>query len=90
MTGQLPSGPPAPTMRNLDRVMHLAYAHGYRVGLQVGATSDRFVLYVRDLYREEKTIAILGSDIEKTSTALFGEMLRRHYVPRDKDQAGVS
>lgn len=75
------SGHPAPTMRNLDRVMHLAREHGYRVGLQVGE-HGRIVLHVRDVTEERKVIAMLGDDIERTADALFSEMLKRKYVPR--------
>ena len=83
MTDSMPSGPPSPSMRNLDRVMHLAREHGYRVGLQVGE-HGRVVVHVRDMHRELRVIAILGDDIERTADALFSEMLKRQYVPRNE------
>jgi hypothetical protein len=75
-------------MRNLDRVMHLAGEHGYRVGLQVG-DHGRVVVHVRDIERERRVIAILGNTIEDAADALFKEMLRRHYVPRDSTGAAA-
>lgn len=70
-------------MRNLDRVMYLAAEHGYRVGLQVG-DHGRVVVHVRDMHREQRVIAMLGNAIEDAADALFQEMLRRQYVPRDQ------
>ena len=75
-------------MPNLERVMQLAYEHGYRVGLQVGE-HGRVLLHVRDIRGEAKVIAVLGSSIETSATELFTEMLRRGYVPRrDLSTAG--
>jgi hypothetical protein len=73
---------PAPGMTSLDRVMHLARSHDYRVGLQVGEHSGQIVLAVRDMRQERPGIAILAPSIDKAADALFAEMLRRQYVPR--------
>jgi len=75
---------PAPGMTSLDRVMHLARSHDYRVGLQVAEHSEQIILAVRDMRQERRAIAVLASSIEDASDALFSEMLRRQYVPRDE------
>jgi hypothetical protein len=74
---------PAPGMTSLDRVMHLARTHDYRVGLQVAEHSEQIILAVRDMREERRVIAVLSPSIEVAADALFAEMLRRQYVPRD-------
>ena len=77
----MPSGNGADTMPNLERVMQLAYDHGYRVGLQIGKCG-RVVIHVRDMTREQKVIALIGDELEECASRLFVEMLKRNYVPR--------
>ena len=75
-------------MPSLERVMQLAYDHGYRVGLQVGE-HGRCLLHVRDVSHDAKVIAVLSSTIEDAADRLMIEMLRRKYVPRgDLSRAG--
>lgn len=84
----MPSGPGVEKMANLERVMQLAYEHGYRVGLQVGE-HGRVLIHLRDIHGTEKVIAVLGKSIEVAANELFTEMLRRGYVPRrDLSTAG--
>jgi hypothetical protein len=73
---------PAPGMSSLDRVMHLARSHDYRIGLQIGEETHQVVLGVRDMRKQERSIAVLAPTIDAAATALFAEMLRRQYVPR--------
>jgi hypothetical protein len=68
-------------MPELERVMHTAYDHGYRVGIQIGE-HGRYVVHVRDMSHDKRVIAVLGSAIEECAEKLFVEMLRRGYVPR--------
>jgi hypothetical protein len=82
----MPSGHGSERMPELERVMQLAYEHGYRVGLQVGE-HDRVVVHVRDMSHEKRVIAVLGEAIEDCSAKLFIEMLKRGYVPRGDLQA---
>jgi hypothetical protein len=77
----MPSGHGSERMPELERVMQLAYDHGYRVGLQIGE-HGRVVVHVRDVSHDAKVIAILGEDVETCAAELFVEMLRRAYVPR--------
>ena len=77
----MPSGDGVPQLPELDRVMQLAYEHGYRVGLQIGE-HGRYVVHVRDLSNARRVIAILGGGIEDCAAKLFIEMLRQGYVPR--------
>ena len=74
-------------MPELERVMQLAYAHGYRVGLQVG-DHGRCVVHVRDISDARKVIAVIAETIEMGAAELFVEMLRRQYVPRHLEAAG--
>jgi hypothetical protein len=74
-------------MPELERVMQLAYAHGYRVGLQVG-DHGRCVVHVRDISDDQKVIAVISETIEMGAAELFVEMLRRQYVPRHLEAAG--
>ena len=67
-------------MPHLERVMQLAYEHGYRVGLQIG--DQLVVIHVRDVTEDRKVIAIMAKTIESGAEQLFIEMLRRAYVPR--------
>jgi len=83
----LPSGPGCERMPELERVMQLAYAHGYRVGLQVG-DHGRCVVHVRDISDDRKVIAVIAETIEMGAAELFVEMLRRQYVPRHLEAAG--
>lgn len=68
-------------MSELERVMQLAYDHGYRVGLQLG-DHGRVVLHVRDITESRRVIAVIGNDIEESAAMLFIEILKRGYVPR--------
>lgn len=77
----MPSGYGADWMVELERVMQLAYDHGYRVGLQIGQ-HGRVVVHVRDISGDRKVIAMLGEEIEDCASRLFIEMLKRRYVPR--------
>jgi len=77
----MPSGFGSETMPELERVMQLAYLHGYRVGLQVGE-HGRVILHVRDVTEDRRVIAVLGETIEECARRLFGEILKRGYVPR--------
>ncbi len=63
-------------MPELERVMQLAYQHGYRVGLQVG-DHGRSVVHVRDISDDRKVIAVIAETIEMGAAELFVEMLRR-------------
>ena len=74
-------------MPELERVMQLAYQHGYRVGLQVGECG-RCVVHVRDISDDRKVIAVIAETIEMGAAELFVEMLRRQYVPRHLEAAG--
>ena len=74
-------------MPELERVMQLAYQHGYRVGLQVGE-HGRCVVHVRDVSADHKVIAVIAETIEMGAAELFVEMLRRQYVPRHLEAAG--
>jgi len=74
-------------MPELERVMQLAYAHGYRVGLQVG-DHGRCVVHVRDISSDRKVIAVIAETVEMGAAELFVEMLRRQYVPRHLEAAG--
>jgi hypothetical protein len=77
----MPSGPGSPLSPELDKVMALAFDHGYRVGLQLG-DHGRVVVHVRDIAGDQKVIAILGEDSEDCARRLMIEMLKRGYVPR--------
>jgi len=77
----MPSGYGSETMPELERVMQLSYLHGYRVGLQVGE-HGRVILHVRDVTEDRRVIAVLGETIEECARRLFGEILKRGYVPR--------
>jgi hypothetical protein len=84
----MPSGYGSETMPELERVMQLAYEHGYRVGLQIGKCG-KIVIHIRDLALEHQPIVILGTDIEQCAAHLFLEILKRKYVPRgDVSRAG--
>ena len=74
-------------MPELERVMQLAYEHGYRVGLQVG-DHGRCVVHVRDMSGDAKVIAVISETIEMGAAELFVEMLRRGYVPRHLETTG--
>jgi hypothetical protein len=74
-------------MPELERVMQLAYQHGYRVGLQVGE-HGRCVVHVRDIADDRKVIAVIAETIEMGAAELFVEMLRRQYVPRHLEATG--
>ena len=74
-------------MPELERVMQLAYEHGYRVGLQVG-DHGRCVVHVRDVSEDQKVIAVISETIEMGAAELFVEMLRRAYVPRHLEMMG--
>ena len=74
-------------MPELERVMQLAYEHGYRVGLQVGE-HGRCVVHVRDISSDAKVIAVISETIEMGAAELFVEMLRRGYVPRHLETMG--
>jgi hypothetical protein len=74
-------------MPELERVMQLAYEHGYRVGLQVG-DHGRCVVHVRDMSQDQKVIAVISETIEMGAAELFVEMLRRAYVPRHLETMG--
>jgi len=74
-------------MPELERVMQLAYEHGYRVGLQVG-DHGRCVVHVRDVSEDQKVIAVISETIEMGAAELFVEMLRRAYVPRHLEMTG--
>jgi hypothetical protein len=74
-------------MPELERVMQLAYEHGYRVGLQVG-DHGRCVVHVRDMSQDQKVIAVISETIEMGAAELFVEMLRRAYVPRHLEAMG--
>lgn len=75
----LPSGAASPRMRDLDRVYRSAYAHGFRVGLQLG-DHGRVVLHVRDMASDRKVIAVIGMDIESAAVELLHKMRAAGYV----------
>lgn len=77
----MPSGFGSETMPELERVMQIAYVHGYRVGLQLG-DQGRVVLHIRDVMEDRRVIAILGESVEDCARRLFMEILKRGYVPR--------
>ena len=68
-------------MPELERVMQLAYEHGYRVGLQIGE-HGRYIVHVRDISSTRNVIAVISESIELGASELFVEMLKRKYVPR--------
>lgn len=74
-------------MPELERVMQLAYEHGYRVGLQIGK-QGRCIVHVRDVSSDAKVIAVIAETIEMGASELFVEMLRRGYVPRRLEAMG--
>ena len=80
----MPSGHGSERMPELERVMQLAYDHGYRVGLQIG-DHGRVLVHCRDIDGDQKVIAVIAASIEEGASELFVEMLRRRYVPRSSD-----
>ena len=81
MTIELPSGHAAPSMTSLDRVMRLAYEHGYRVGLQIGE-HGMVAAHVRDIEGDENMIAVVGRSIEEASTELLRRFVASGLIPR--------